>query len=145
MFDLSITNGLVYDGAGNPYVKVNIGINNGKIVEPNPLDLKKDSRNIIDAEGLAVSPGFIDIHAHSDLGLLLNPTADNKVLQGVTTEVNGNCGSSAGPLVGLSIEETRKFLERSGRELEWLTARAESHECKSIINHTQSLLYIRRK
>jgi N-acyl-D-amino-acid deacylase len=118
MLDLVINNGFVYDGAGNPYSKVNIGVEKGKITELSPVKLE-DSKRIVNAEGLAVSPGFIDVHTHSDYGILVNPTADNKVFQGITTNVIGNCGSSAGPLKGAAIDAARKNLEPYGLEPEW--------------------------
>src|SRR5262249_57700931 len=58
----------------------------------------------IDAAGRVVCPGFIDMHAHSDLSLLVSPTGDSKVQQGITTEVNGNCGFSPAPLTDASVE-----------------------------------------
>ncbi|MEM2249409.1 MAG: D-aminoacylase [Candidatus Bathyarchaeia archaeon] len=97
MFDLLIKNGLLIDGAGNPWFNADLGISNGKIVEISRRINAKAER-IIDAKGLIVSPGFIDIHSHSDLTLLINPSADSKVRQGVTTEVVGNCGMSAAPV-----------------------------------------------
>jgi N-acyl-D-amino-acid deacylase len=122
MLDLAINNGFVYDGAGNPYSKQNVGVKNGKIIEISPMNLE-DAKTIINAEGLAVSPGFIDIHTHSDYGILVNPTADNKVFQGVTTNVIGNCGSSAGPLMGEAVDVASKNLEPYGLELEWFSIR----------------------
>lgn len=97
MFDLLIKNGLLIDGAGNPWFNADLGISNGKVVEISRRINAKAER-IIDAKGLVVSPGFIDIHSHSDLTLLINPRADSKVRQGVTTEVVGNCGISAAPV-----------------------------------------------
>lgn len=97
MFDLLIKNGLIIDGAGNPWFKADVGISSGKIVE---IDKKIDAKaeRVLDVRGLVVSPGFIDIHTHSDLTLLINPHADSKIRQGVTTEVIGNCGLSAAPV-----------------------------------------------
>ena len=60
---------------------------------------QKPKKNI-DATGLIVCPGFIDAHSHSDTYLLLEPTAASKVYQGITTEICGNCGASAAPLLG---------------------------------------------
>lgn len=97
MFDLLIKNGFVVDGAGNPWFKADIGVLNGKIVEiGTSIDAKAE--RVLDAKGLIVSPGFIDIHTHSDLTLLIDPYAESKIRQGVTTEVVGNCGMSAAPV-----------------------------------------------
>jgi len=96
-FDLLIKGGFVVDGTGNPWFYADLGILNGRIVEVD-RGIDADAKRVIDARGLVVSPGFIDIHSHSDLTLLINPTADSKVRQGVTTEVIGNCGLSAAPV-----------------------------------------------
>jgi len=117
-FDLVIRNGFVIDGAGNPWFRANVGISEGKIAEVGRLDTMKAER-VINATGLMVSPGFIDIHSHSDLALLINPRAESKIRQGVTTEVIGNCGGSAAP----AIKETLNFLKDEwgleAKEVSW--------------------------
>jgi len=95
-FDLIIKNGRVMDGTGNPWFMADIGIKNGKIVKIGNLKTAPGTRTI-DAEGLIVSPGFIDLHNHSDMGFLTQPTADNYVRQGVTTLFVGHCGNSVVP------------------------------------------------
>jgi N-acyl-D-amino-acid deacylase len=95
--ELLIKNGLVVDGAGNPWFKADVGISQGKITQVGKLGDAK-AEKIINARGLVVSPGFIDIHTHSDLSLLINPRAESKIRQGVTTEVVGNCGTSPAPV-----------------------------------------------
>ncbi|RJS82481.1 D-aminoacylase, partial [Candidatus Bathyarchaeota archaeon] len=94
MFDLIIKNGFVVDGTGNPWIRADIGIRAGKIVKVGRID-KAEGDRVIDASGLIVCPGFIDIHDHSEFHILANPQAESKVRQGVTTQLNGNCGSSA--------------------------------------------------
>ncbi len=97
MVDLLIKNGQLVDGTGAPAVKMDVAISDGRIVQVGPsLDL--DSDRTIDASGLVVCPGFIDIHSHTDATIILNPRAESKIRQGVTTEVVGNCGMSAAPL-----------------------------------------------
>jgi len=64
----------------------------------------EQANKVLDASGLVVSPGFIDIHSHSDWSILRYPTADSRAHQGVTTEVGGNCGSSMAPLQGAAVE-----------------------------------------
>jgi len=106
VFDLVIRNGFVVDGAGNPWFRADVGISGGEIEKVGRLDTV-EAKRVIDANGLVVSPGFIDIHSHSDLALLINPRAESKIRQGVTTEVTGNCGSSAAP----TNKETLSFLK----------------------------------
>jgi len=105
-FDLAIRNGFVIDGTGNPWFRADVGISGGKIAKVGRLNAVKTER-VFDARGLVVSPGFIDIHSHSDLALLINPRAESKIRQGVTTEVIGNCGTSPAPV----NKETLNFLK----------------------------------
>jgi N-acyl-D-amino-acid deacylase len=105
-FDLVIRNGFLIDGSGNPWFRKDIGISRGKIVKVGRLCSVRAKR-FMDAEGLVVSPGFIDIHSHSDLALLINSRAESKIRQGVTTEVIGNCGTSPAPV----NKETLNFLK----------------------------------
>lgn len=74
---------------------------------------------VIDATGKMVCPGFIDIHTHSDLSLLCCPFAESKIRQGVTTEVVGNCGGSAAPILGDAIEQLAELAEVYGIDVDW--------------------------
>jgi len=103
MFDLIIKNGQIVDGSGNPWFRGDIGIREGKIVDLGRLDNSEANRTI-DAVGLIVTPGFIDIHTHNELTLMINPEAD-KIRMGVTTEIVGLCGVSAAPVVEDKFEE----------------------------------------
>ncbi len=118
-FDIIIKNGTVIDGSGAQGFQKDIGIKNDKIAVID--DLKSSSADkIIDAKNLIVSPGFIDIHTHTDTELLVNPKAESKIRQGVTTEVGGNCGSSSFPLNEKDFEEYNKNLyERYGFKMFW--------------------------
>jgi len=123
MFDVIIKNGYVIDGTGNPWFKADVGIKEHKISRIGRLDAEEASRTI-DVSGLVVSPGFIDMHSHSDLTLLINPKAESKIRQGITTEVIGNCGGSAAPLNDLLREETKKttpLIKEAELELNWST------------------------
>jgi len=123
MFDVIIKNGKVIDGAGNPWFKADVGITGQRISAIGRLGAEKASE-IIDATGLVISPGFIDMHSHSDLVLLVNPKAESKIRQGITTEVIGNCGGSAAPLNDLMKEEMRKtdsLIEEAKLQLDWST------------------------
>ncbi|MEM1702309.1 MAG: amidohydrolase family protein, partial [Desulfurococcaceae archaeon] len=103
-FDLIIKNGIVVDGSGSPPFRADIGILGDRIWKIGNL-AGSEADIVIDAKGLMISPGFIDIHNHSDISLLELPTADNYVLQGVTTIVIGNCGYSPAPLTDLNRDE----------------------------------------
>ena len=108
-FDIIINNGILYDGSGKPGKLANIGIRNGYI-EAIDQSLTGDASININAEGLAVAPGFIDIKTHSDFTLPVNPTADSKVLQGVTTEIIGHCGFSIAPITQGKTKLLRDYL-----------------------------------
>ncbi|MEI6971348.1 MAG: D-aminoacylase [bacterium] len=99
MLDLLIRNGQVLDGTGSPAIRVDVGIAGDSITEVGDLS-SAEARSTIDAAGKMVCPGFIDAHSHSDGYILVQPTADSKICQGITTEITGNCGASAAPLIG---------------------------------------------
>ena len=96
-FDVVIRGGRVLDGTGSPGRVADVGIRGGKIAEVGRLGRAKWER-AIDASGTYVAPGFIDIHTHSDIGILVEPSAECAVRQGVTTHVIGNCGDSPAPM-----------------------------------------------
>ena len=95
MFDLVLRGGRVYDGTGAPPVDADVGVVDGRIAEIGP-GLGR-ARRILDVEGLAVSPGFIDNHTHFDAQLLWDPAATTSCFHGITTVVIGNCGLSLAP------------------------------------------------
>ena len=96
MLDILIKNGEIYDGSGGLPYKKNIGIK-GDRIEIITSDEPPASK-LINAIDLAVSPGFIDMHSHTDFSINDNPKAESKVMQGITTEVVGMCGFSAAPV-----------------------------------------------
>ncbi|MGB9735804.1 MAG: N-acyl-D-amino-acid deacylase family protein [bacterium] len=98
-----IKNGFIVDGSGDKGFFADIEISGDRINRISKTGLSSD--NIIDVSGMVVAPGFIDIHSHSDYHILLNPYAESKIRQGVTTEVNGNCGYSIAPVDGIIKEE----------------------------------------
>ena len=97
-YDLIIAGGLVYNGLGNPGKEVDIAIKSDKIALIGEKLNRDEASRIIEAGGMAVSPGFIDVHTHTDMGLLANPLAESHIRQGITTEISGNCGSSPFPV-----------------------------------------------
>jgi N-acyl-D-amino-acid deacylase len=135
-FDIIIKNGMIIDGSGAGGTKNDIGIIGDKIIVID--DLKSSTADIvIDGEGLVVSPGFIDIHTHTDIQLLVNSKAESKIHQGVTTEVSGNCGSSPFPL---SDDDFRDYDERTfekyGIHIDWRNA---DGYLRSLENHKISI------
>src|SRR5512136_2235318 len=109
-FDLLIKGGRLIDGTGNPYFKSDIGISGGRIARiAKDLDPAAVER-VISADNLTVCPGFIDTHSHDDVYLLINPRCDEKILQGVTTNVIGNCGISVSPVSKAHGAEMSSFL-----------------------------------
>ena len=105
-FDLLIRDGRVLDGTGSPARRGDVGVLGNRIAAVGELE-RGDAANVIEARGRYVCPGFIDIHTHSDIGILQDPTAENAVRQGMTTHVTGNCGVSPAPVA----EATRHLAE----------------------------------
>jgi N-acyl-D-amino-acid deacylase len=120
MYDLIIRNGRIIDGTGAGWFEGDVAIKAGKIAAVGKLSSETATR-IIEAQGQAIAPGFIDMHTHSDAPILANPKAESKVRQGVTLEVIGNCGSSLAPLFGSAIETCQKALANLDVKLTWDT------------------------
>ena len=97
MFDTLIRNGTVVDGTGRQRYDADVGISEGKIKTIGRLD-DAEAIHSVDATGLVVTPGFIDMHSHSDTTMLEDPGGESKAHQGVTTEVTGNCAYSPFPV-----------------------------------------------
>ena len=119
-FDLVIRNGLVYNGTKNKPKLVDLGIIGDKISVIDKLPKNVSANTVLDAEGLAVSPGFIDIHTHTDVELIVNPKAESKIRQGVTTEVAGNCGFSPFPYNVEDVKELHdRMMKNYNLDLKW--------------------------
>jgi len=113
MFDIIIRNGKIVDGSGQKAFGADIGIIDGRIAEISP-DLAADAQEVFDADGCVVSPGFIDMHSHSDFTLLVHPEAESKIRQGVTTELVGNCGGSPAPVPDAHFDDFMQYMTGLG-------------------------------
>jgi N-acyl-D-amino-acid deacylase len=121
LFNLIIKNGTIVDGSGGAWYFGDVGIVGDRIAALG--ELGSAGERIIDADGLVVSPGFIDIHAHTDALALVNPSFESKVTQGVTTEVSGNCGASDAPRGGMREDagDDEGILAGCGIRTDWRT------------------------
>lgn len=114
-YDLLIVNGVIVDGSGAAGVAADIAVQGDTIAAIGKLEGTR-AKKIIDARGLTVAPGFIDMHSHSDYPLLADGTAQSKIRQGVTTEILGE-SDSAGPIVG----KARRPPSTYGVTADWTT------------------------
>lgn len=116
-----IKNGLVVDGSGNTGYHADVLINDG-IIKKIDKHIVDECETVINAEGLVVSPGFIDTHSHSDLQVLIDPEVRPKLMQGITTEILGQDGISMAPLPKEHISPWRKNLaglDGDSDEIDW--------------------------
>lgn len=113
-YDLLIRGGTVIDGSGSPGFRADVAVQNGRIAKIGDLSGANAAR-VIDAAGLVVAPGFIDVHTHAD-ELAANPQAENYLRMGVTTVVAGNCGASA-----LRIGEALAAIREAGPSVNYAT------------------------
>ena len=120
--DLLIRRGLLIDGTGAPGRAGDVAINDGRISAMGE-NLPGEATKVIDARSLAIAPGFIDIKTHSDFTLPINPRAESKVRQGVTTEIVGHCGFSVAPALAGKVDLLREYLSPSAP---WLPFRETS-------------------
>lgn len=119
--DLVIRHGQVADVSRGLLLNKDVGITGDRIValaEPGQLV----GRDVLDATGCVVSPGFVDIHSHSDTYPLVDPSSYSKLCDGVTTEIAGNCGSSPFPLRGEDRRQEREQSSRYGLHIDWTDA-----------------------
>lgn len=127
MLDTRIDHARIFDGGaanndapcGANGSARSVGITDGRL-RLNVTD-KAPAQQVVDAEGLALCPGFIDIHSHSDYAALYAPDATSKVLAGYTTELNGNCGYGAFPLVGAMKRHRQEEYTSHGLSIDWET------------------------
>ena len=122
-YDLLIVHGRIIDGSGSPWFEGSVAVKEGRIADVGRLPGATAAR-VIDASGLVVAPGFIDLHSHSDYTLLVDGTAQSKVRQGVTTEIIGEA-ASAGPILGPAVADfdngTAPLTQKDGLKRDWTT------------------------
>src|SRR5689334_12811179 len=118
-YDLLIRNGSIIDGSGKPAFNADVAVKGDRIVRIGDLS-KETAARVIDARGLVVAPGFIDMLGQSETYLLIDPRAMSKVMMGVTTEVTGE-GESIAPINERQIKEQADFLHRFNLTIDWRT------------------------
>jgi N-acyl-D-amino-acid deacylase len=117
--DLILRGGTVYDGSGDAGRLADIAVSGDRITAIGDLS-QEQATQTLDVTGLAVSPGFIDIHTHSDFSLLLNRPMRSSLAQGVTTELVGNCGVSIGLMFDdPAYAQEKRWAERGGGRIDW--------------------------
>ena len=112
MHDILISGGLLFDGSGSAGIAADVAIKDGRITAIGS-PIHAPAATVVDAAGLVVAPGFIDIKTHSDFTLPINPKAESKVRQGVTTEIIGHCGFSVAPALVGKVDLLRDYLSPS--------------------------------
>jgi N-acyl-D-aspartate/D-glutamate deacylase len=118
--ELIITGGTVVDGTGALPVRADVLVRDGRIVDVGPIPAR-EGVPLLDARGLYVAPGFIDIHSHSDFTLVVDPRAVSSITQGVTLEVVGNCGHGCAPIQDPELARMNIYGCLAGYEIEWRT------------------------
>lgn len=122
VFDYLIQNASIYESFTNEPTQVDVGLVGERIHSVGDLS-DREAFETIDARGWVLSPGFIDAHTHSDFNAVVYPGLQNKITQGVTTEVMGNCGMSAAPIEGLYSNHVESVWAREGvtvpKPIEW--------------------------
>ena len=119
IYDVVIMNGRIVDGSGNPWFVGDVAVKDDRIAEIGRLGASRAVHRI-DARGMIVAPGFIDMLGQSEFNLLIDPRAESKVFQGITTEVTGEGGSIA-PLNDYILGENKPFLDHFKLAADWTT------------------------
>jgi N-acyl-D-amino-acid deacylase len=119
VYDIVIVHAHIVDGSGSPWYEGSVAFKDGKIAAVGRLG-EVAAKRTIDAKGLVVAPGFIDLHSHSDFALLADGKGESKIRQGVTTEIIGEA-ESAGPVLGPALPNLDKELAAMGLQRNWNT------------------------
>lgn len=119
-FDFVINGGDVVDGTGTPRSRLNVGVAEGRIAAVSSQTLR--GRRTVDASGLVVVPGFIDLHSHADYTLPGSPAATTQIHQGVTTVVTGNCGHSPFPVDDVDLLRRSGIIDDASLDWSWSDA-----------------------
>jgi N-acyl-D-aspartate/D-glutamate deacylase len=109
--EVLLRGGLVLDGSGSPARREDVRLGSGRVLERGEALAVRGAR-VVDLSGEYLAPGFVDVHSHSDITVLANPGLESKAMQGVTTEVVGNCGESLFPVSALHRDELAAFVEQ---------------------------------
>ena len=115
MSKILIGNASVVDGTGAPPFPGWVLIEDERIQAVSRMPLNMENARFVNAGGRILAPGFIDAHAHSDLSLIAEPEAEGKISQGITSEISGNCGLSAFPILTPEVRAHLEKLYRCGR------------------------------
>ncbi|HTD34458.1 MAG TPA: D-aminoacylase [Candidatus Elarobacter sp.] len=108
----------VYDGSGSAPFVTDVAVADGRVVAIGDLS-GRDAHERVVCDGLALAPGFIDVHSHTDELWLVNPSCEGKIRQGVTTEIAGNCGTSVAPLYGTALTKKRAQARGYALDVQW--------------------------
>ena len=119
--DLLIQNGTIIDGGGGEPFVGSVAVRAGRITRVEKEPVESVAETVIDATGLSVTPGFIDIHSHSDFTLVVDPRAVSSVTQGVTLEVVGNCGHGCAPIGDPDLTRSNIYGCRAEHDIHWRT------------------------
>ena len=116
-YDLIIRNGHIMDGTGSPWYAADLAVKDGRIAAIGDLS-GAQAKRVIDAHGMLVTPGFIDMLGQSEATILVDPRLPSKIYQGITTEITGE-GTSAAPMMGFARAEAAQTLEHYGLKADW--------------------------
>jgi N-acyl-D-amino-acid deacylase len=119
-YDVIIRNGRIIDGSGNPWVSGDLAIRGNRIAAIGHLDSSASAKRVIDASGLVISPGFIDMLGQSEYDLLIDNRSLSKLSQGITTEITGE-GASVAPHDKLTLASLQPELDRYNLKVDWAT------------------------